>query len=147
MKNIIILVFAIVVILSSCEPRIDLDAGQWDDKAYLTNVQIFNLDIDEDAKLVEWHNNDDPMTGVRRIIISNGNAVIDKNNFTATVKLKAGESLIGSGFIFYHYGTLIEPQGDAPRAGIPNDLSSKNFTYKVHSADGSQHDWTVVIEE
>ena len=135
-----------VLILSACEPRIDLDAGQWGDKAFLTNVQIFRLDMDEDAKLVEWHNNDDPMIGVRRIIVSNGNAVIDKDNFRATVQLKAGESLVGAGFIFYHYGTLIEPQGDAPRAGIPNDLSTMNFTYRVYSADGSQHDWTVIIQ-
>jgi hypothetical protein len=146
MKNIIALAFAMIIILSACEPRIDLDSGQWGDKAFLTNVQIFKLDIDENAKLVEWHNNDDPMTGIRRIIISNGNAVIDKDNFTATVKLKAGETLEASGFIFYHYGTLIEPMGDAPKAGIPNDLSARSFIYSVHSADGSQHDWSIIIE-
>ena len=146
MKNKILLAFLSIAAFSSCEPRIDLDAGQWGDKAFLTNVQIFKVDVDENAKLVEWYNNDDPMTGVRRIIISVGNAVIDKDNFTATVKLKTGESLAGSGFIFYHYGTLIEPQGDAPKAGVPNDLSGMNFTYRLHSADGSQRDWTVVIE-
>ena len=109
-------------------------------------MQIFKLDVDEDAKLVEWHNNDEPMTGIRRLIISNGNAVIDKGNFTATVKLKSGESLVGSGFIFYHYGTRIVPQGGAPKAGIPNDLSAMTFTYRVYSADGSNHDWTIIIE-
>ena len=147
MRNLIILLlFPVVVILSSCEPRIELDIEQWGDRAFLTNVQIFKLDIDEDAKLVEWYNNQDPMTGVRRIIISDGNATIDNDNFTATVKLQVGESLVGTGFIFYHYGTLIEPLGGAPRAGIPNDLSARNFTYRVHSADGSQHDWTIIIE-
>ena len=146
MKNIRILAFATIVIISACEPRIDLDAGQWGDKAILTNVQIFKLEINEDAKLVEWHDNDDPMTGVRRMIISVGTAAIDKDNFTATVTVKAGEDLAGTGFIFYHYGTLIEPQGDAPKGGIPGDLSARTFTYRVHSADGSQHDWTVIIQ-
>ena len=145
MKKLIIFILLVTGILTSCEPRIGLDNGQWGDHAFLTNVQLFKLDINEDFKLVEWYKNEDPMTGVRRIIISEGNAVIDNDNFTATVKLKAGESLVGAGLIFYHYGTLIEPQGNAPKAGIANDLSARNFTYKVHSADGTQHDWTIII--
>ena len=135
-----------VLAISSCEPRIDLDYKQWGDKAYLTNVQIFKLDMNEEAKLVEWYRNEDPMTGVRRIIISAGNAVIDKDNFTATVTLKSGESLVGAGLIFYFTGTRIEPQGNSPRAGIPNDLSAESFTYTVHSADGTTHDWLINIE-
>ncbi len=145
MKNITGLLFVAAAVLSACEPRIDLDSGQWGDRAFLTNVQIFKLDINEDAKLVEWHNNDDPMTGVRRIIVSVGNAVIDNVNFTATVKLRPGESLVGTGLIFYHYATRIEPHAGAPRAGVPNDLSSRTFRYTAYSADGSQRDWTVSI--
>jgi hypothetical protein len=141
----IITCFAIIVAMSSCEPRIDLDYKQWGDKAYLTNVQIFKLDIDEEAKLVEWYRNEDAMTGVRRIIISAGNAVIDKENFMATVTLKPGESLVGAGLIFFSTGTRIEPKGSAPRAGIPNDLSAESFTYTVHSADGTKHDWLITI--
>lgn len=147
MKKLIVLSIIVIGILTSCEPRIGLDEGQWGDNAYLTNVQLFKLDIKEDFHLVEWYRNEDPMTGVRRIIISDGNAVIDNDNFTATVKLKDGESLVGAGLIFYHYGTLIEPLGDAPKAGIANDLSTKTFTYRVYSADGTQHDWTIIIED
>ena len=133
-------------IISSCGPRIELDEGAWGDKAFLTNVQIFKLDINENVHLVEWANNQDPMTGVRKLIISQGNATIDNTNFKATVKLTAGASLVGTGFMFFHSGTLIEPIGGAPKAGIANDLSAKNFTYRVHSADGSQHDWTIIIQ-
>jgi hypothetical protein len=146
MKNLIILLVGIAGVISSCGPRIELDYGQWGDKAFITNVQIFKLDIDDEAKLVEWHTNEEPMTGVRKIIISAGNAVIDNDNYTAKVKLRAGESLVGAGFMFYHYGTLIEPMNGAPKAGIANDLSAGQFTYRVHSADGSQHDWTIIIE-
>jgi hypothetical protein len=145
MKKILILL-AITGVITSCEPRIDLDYTQWGDKAFLTNVQIFKVDTDDQAKLVEWYKNEDPMTGVRRIVISNGNALIDRENFTATVQLKAGESLVGAGLVFYYTGTKIEPQGGAPRAGIPNDLSAESFTYTVHSADGSKHDWQIVIQ-
>ena len=144
MKKLIVFLL-VVFLITSCEPRIDLDYKQWGDKAYLTNVQIFKLDINEEAKLVEWYRNEDPMTGVRRIIISSGNAVIDKENFTATVTLKPGESLVGAGFVFFFTGTRVEPQGNSPRAGIPNDLSAESFTYTVHSADGSKHDWLIII--
>ena len=147
MKKIILIIILFASIFMSCEPRIGLDYEEWGDNAYLTNVQLFKLDIKEDFHLVEWYKNEDPMTGVRRIIISDGNAVIDNDNFTATVKLKDGESLVGAGLLFYHYGTLIEPLGDAPKAGIANDLTTKSFTYRVHSADGSQHDWTIIIED
>ena len=147
MKQLVIITILFAGIFMSCEPRIELDYEQWGDNAYLTNVQLFKLDIDEDVHLVEWYTNEDPMTGVRRIIISEGNAVIDNVNFTATVKLQEGESLVGAGLIFYHYATLIEPLGNAPKAGIANDLSAKSFTYRVHSADGSQHDWAIIIEE
>ena len=147
MKKLILLTILFLGIFTSCDPRIELDYDQWGDNANLTNVQLFKLDIKEDFKLVEWYKNEDPMTGVRRIIISDGNATIDNDNFTATVKLKQGESLVGAGLIFYHYGTLIEPLGSAPKAGIANDLSAKNYTYRVHSADGSHHDWKIQIVE
>lgn len=146
MKKFQILLIVMIVMLSSCEPRIELDYGQWGDKAFITNVQIFKLDIDKNAKLVEWFMNQDPMTGIRKIIISVGNATIDNDKFTATVKLKSGESLTGAGFVFYHYGTLIEPLDVAPKAGIANDLSARNFKYRVHSSDGTVHDWTIVIQ-
>jgi hypothetical protein len=122
-----------------------MDFEQWGDQAFITNVQIFKLEIDEDVHLVEWANNEEPMTGVRRIVISTGTAVIDNENFTATVKLDDGESLVGAGFLFYHYGTLIEPLDGAPVAGIANDLSAGSFTYRVYSADGTIHDWLINI--
>lgn len=146
MKNVILYIIVSMAILSSCDQRIELDEGAWGDKAFLTNVQIFKLDINENAHLVEWANNQDPMTGVRKLIISQGNATIDNTNFKATVKLVAGASLAGAGFVFFHTGKLIEPMGGAPKAGIANDLSAKSFIYKVHSADGSQHDWTIIVE-
>ena len=86
------------------------------------------------------------VTRVRNITISNGTAVIDSVDFVAKVKLKAGEDLKYAGFRIYHKGTLVEPINGTPKAGIVTDLSAKEFTYRISSADGSKHDWKIVIE-
>lgn len=148
MKNInlkVVLAIILVTSLFSCDPRIEMDMTQWGDKALLTNVQLFNLQIDPSAKIYEWAQNGDSIAGVRQVIISTGNAVIDLPNFTATVKLASGKNLVGAGIIFYFYGSLIEPLNGAPKPGIVSNISAGSFKYRVHSADGSSHDWTIII--
>jgi len=131
----------------SCEPRIELDLGQWGDKALITNVELFKLESNDAAELVEYHLNDELVTGVRKIVISQGLSTIDNENHVATVKLKAGNSLTEAGIMIYHSGTSIEPKQNAPKAGIVSDLSAGSFVYRVNSADGSYHDWIINITQ
>lgn len=129
----------------SCEPRIEMDMAAWGDQAFIENVQLFKLDIKDDVKLQEWYENETLVTGVRNITISVGTAVIDAETFTATVTIVAGEDLSRIGIKFWHKATLIEPLGGAPKAGTINDFSARSFNYRLHSADGSEHDWTINI--
>ena len=147
MKRVYVLLSVIAVMISACQPRIEMDMSTWGDHAYIDNVEIIKLDIDDEVKLQEYYENETPLTvpGVRAIIISEGKAAIDSANFVANVKLKAGEKLKYAGFRIYHKGVLVEPI-DAPKAGIVTDLTSKKFVYRLKSADGSVHDWTINIE-
>lgn len=147
MKNTVLLAVMFILCIS-CEPRINMDMTQWGDHAYIDNVELVKLEIDDEAKLQEYYQNGTPLavTGVRNIIISDGTARIDSVNFVATVKLKAGEKLKYAGFRIYHKGTLVEPINNSPKAGIVSDLSTKEFSYRLSSADGSKHDWKIVIE-
>ncbi len=141
-------IFLIIAVVSSCtKPRIELDLGQWGDHAFLNNVQLFKLNIDDSAHLADWYMYGNSVTGVRQVIISQGNAAIDSLNFTATVRLMPGNSLDKAGFLFYFLGNRIEPLNDSPKAGIVTDLKKGTFTYRVHSADGTNHDWKVNIKQ
>ena len=136
-----------VLAMLSCEPRIELDLGKWGDKAFITNVELFKLENNDEAELVEYYLNDELVTGVRKIVISQGLSTIDNENHVATVKLKAGNTLTEAGILLYHSGTFIEPQQNSPKAGIVSDLSAGSFVYRVNSADGSYHDWTINITQ
>ncbi len=139
------LLILILVVLSACEPRIEMDMSQWGDNAFINNVQVFKLETKDGVKLEEYYVDETTVTGTRRVVISEGNAAIDKENYTVTVTLGAGESFEHIGLLIYHYGTKVEPLNDAPIAGIINDLSAGSFTYRVHSADGTVHDWLINI--
>lgn len=147
-KNILGCICICVCALFSCEPRIEMDMNQWGDHAYIDNVEIVKLEIDDEVKLQEYYQDETPLAvvGVRKITISDGKSIIDSINFIAKVKLKDNENLKYSGLCIYHKGTLVEPIDDAPKAGIMADLSAKEFTYRISSADGSKHDWKIVIE-
>ena len=143
MKKILYLLALLALV--SCEPRIDMDMSQWGDHAYIDNVEIVKLDIDDNAKLAEYYQNETPiaMTGVRQIVISQGKSEIDSLDFVATVKLKAGEELKYAALKIYHKGTHVKPLNNTPKAGIVTDLSKGELKYRVLSADGSKHDWTI----
>lgn len=148
MKNIKIQFgFFLLIVLSlySCDPRIEMDMDQWGDNAFINNVQLFKLETKDGVKLEEYYVDGTTVTGTRRVTVSSGTAVIDEANYTATVTLKAGESFEYIGLLIYHYGTKVEPLNGAPVAGVINDLSDGAFQYRVYSADGTTHDWTIYI--
>lgn len=148
MKKILLASVITCATLLSCEPRIEMDMGQWGDHAYIDNVEVIKLEIDDEVRLQEYYQNETPLmvTGVRNITISDGMAEIDSLNYVATVKLKEGESLEYAGFKIYHKGALVEPLNGSPKAGIVSDLTAREFTYRLSSADGSKHDWKIIIE-
>lgn len=150
MKNIKIqLGFLLVMLVSlcSCEPRIEMDMGQWGDNSDITNVQIMKLETQDGVKLEEYYVDETTLTGTRRVVVSSGAAAVDEVAHTVTVNLKAGETITGLAFLIYHYGTRVEPLNGAPTAGIIGDLSTGPYTYRVHSADGSHTDWTIAVNQ
>ncbi len=130
--------------LFSCEPRIDFDEGQWGDTAIITNVNIFTLQGDE-HQLQEYYENGILTPARRRLFISTGNATIDNENFIATIAVPASQDITRAGIVIYHQSVRVEPVGSSPVAGILADLSAKEFVYKLVSADGTTHDWTIKI--
>lgn len=148
MKRIIaIIVILYPILFFSCEPRIEMDMEQWGDQAFIENVQLFKLEIKDSVKLQEWYENQTVVTGVRHTTISSGAAEIDQDAYIATVKLNAGEDITRVGIQFWHKARLIEPLDGAPKAGTINDFSDRSFKYRLYSADGTIHDWTVNITD
>lgn len=146
-KNQFGFLLVVLVSLCSCEPRIEMDMSQWGDTSIIENVQLFKLETRDGVKLEEYYVDETTVTGTRRVIVSNGSAAIDEESNTATVTLKSGETFTGIGFLITHRGTTVEPLNGAPVAGIINDLSTGPFTYRVHSADGSFTDWTIIVNQ
>lgn len=144
-KNILYLVILVFAgMLYSCEPRIDFDEGQWGDTAFITNVNIFTLQVDE-HQLQEYYESGVLTPARKRLFISSGNATIDNENFIATVTVPENEDITRAGIVIYHQCVRVEPVGSSPVAGILADLSAKEFVYKLVSADGTTHDWTIRI--
>lgn len=145
MKN-ILFILVIMGIISSCEQRIEMDLGQWGDHAHIDNVQVFKL-FTEEAQLSEYYLFGELTPGVQIAYISQGKAVIDSVAFTATVQLRAGENLTEAGIQIWHKADMVEPIGDTPVAGIVTNLTGKELKYRLTSANGVQHDWTITIIE
>ncbi len=143
-NNLILIILVLVGTLFSCEPRIDFDRGQWGDTAFITNVNIFNLQMAE-HELQEFYENGELTPARRRIFINIGNAEIDEANFTATVTVPASADLTRAGIVIYHQSMRVVPVGNTPTAGTLTDLSSGDFVYTLVSADGTTHDWTIKI--
>ena len=147
MKNIFINLVILVFfggLITSCNPRIEMDLEQWGDHAFIDNVQIFNIQT-QDQQLQEYYTSGVVTPASRRIYVSVGNATVDMVNFTATVKVPASVDLTKVGIEFFHKAVKIEPLNNAPIAGILNDFSAKQFVYRLESADGTTHDWTIII--
>lgn len=149
MKNIKNKLFFLLtlVIFSSCEPRIDLDKGQWGDNSELINVLLYVYDF-QDHELQEFRETGELTPGVRKVLRSTG-ASIDDVNHTASIDLPANYSLVDDVVViaFQHNGTKVEPLNGAPTAGLPADLTNGPYTYRVHSADGNFTDWAITINQ
>jgi len=146
MKKIIKYFLSIFILSSlvSCEPRIELDLTQWGDHASINNVQVFTLQVDN-QQLQEFYTSGELTPSIRRLVVSTGIAVIDPVALTATVKVPVSVDITRVGIIFYHQAEKIEPLNGSPKAGIIADFSAKSFSYKLTSADGTTHDWTIIL--
>jgi hypothetical protein len=147
MKNIFINAFIVVLsvsLFSSCSPRIEMDLAQWGDHAFIDNVQIFNIQM-QDQQLQEYYTGAVITPASKRIYVSVGNATIDLVNYKATVKVPSTVDLTKVGIEFFHKAVKIEPLNNAPIAGLIKDFSAKQFVYRLASADGTTHDWTIII--
>lgn len=149
MKNykIAIVLFSLAIVFS-CDPRLDMDYDQWGDNAFITNVQIFAKEVKDDFQMAEFYENGDYTTGVRRIILGKTKVVIDNETFTVTITVPSGNDLSQSGFLITHNSTKVEPLEGSPAGGIVSNLTPPStFRYRLHSADGTTHDWTIDIVE
>ena len=147
MKKAFINIFVVILTTSlffSCTPRVEMNMNQWGDHAIIENVQIFNIQL-QDQQLQEYYTSGVLTPASRRTYVSIGNAVIDLVNFKATVKVPLTLDLTKVGIEFFHKAVKIEPLNGAPIAGIVKDFSAKQFVYKLYSADGTTHDWTIII--
>ena len=140
-KHIIIVMSLLAFVFSSCEPRIELDEGQWGDHAIITNVLLFIIE-EEEHELQEHYVNGETTTGIRRYFISS-NSVIDLESATVVVEVPGDTDLTNVGLVIRHEAVKIEPLDDSPKAGYLDDFSLGPYTYRVISADGTKRDWTI----
>ena len=136
--------FILLVLCISCQPRVELDLTRYGDTAFLLDARLFYLE-QADRQVFEGTGT---VTGARRVFFSKGAAAIDNTNFTATITVSGADAALLSeaGIVFTHRATKIEPQGGAPKAGVPANFAESPFTYKVFSADGTTHDWLIDIK-
>ena len=143
-KHIVSGLSLLALVLCSCEPRIDLDNGQWGDNAVITDVLLFTL-REQEHQLQEYYENDETATGVQRQFLSTTSA-IDAGAASVTVTVPANVDLTNVGLVIRHKAVKIEPQGSAPKAGFLEDFSNGPYTYRVVSADGTERDWTIIFD-
>ncbi|MCF7567770.1 hypothetical protein L3X37_05245 [Sabulilitoribacter arenilitoris] len=141
MKKTIYIIIGLVTILTSCDPRVELDRGQFGDHAFIDRVRVFNHLV-ESHELQEFFETGELTDGIRRNLVD-VSTVIDSTAATAVTTLLAGTDLSNVAIFFVHRAEKIEPIGNAPKAGLLNDFSSGPYQYKLISADGTVRDWTL----
>lgn len=147
MINIKSILFSLVVLMAvACNPRVSLDEGQWGDKAYITNVQIFSNEEKNDFHLAEFYENGQNTTGVRRILLDGTKVSIDNEMFTVKITIPEGNDLSNAGFLVSHSSKLVEPVEGSPVCGTLVNLNKEQYKYKLYSADGTTRVWTIVLE-
>ncbi|WP_157757646.1 DUF5018-related domain-containing protein [Pseudalgibacter alginicilyticus] len=149
MKNIKNILFFLltIVMFSSCEPRVELDRGQWGNNSDLINVLLYVYEFDE-HELQEFYDTGELTPSVRKVQRGTG-VNIDDINHTASIDLPAAYSLVDDVVVIavQHHGTLVEPLNGAPTMGLPADLTGGSYTYRIHSADGNYTDWVITVNQ
>lgn len=146
--KIITVLSLMVFALFSCQPRIDLDEGQWGDHAFIEEVLIFIIE-EEEHELQEYYENGETTTGIRRQFLNTSSDISDdESSLTGSVVVTVpnGTDLSNIGIVIRHTAKSVEPLNGSPEAGYLNDFSGGPFSYRIVSADGTERDYTVTIE-
>ncbi|WP_316812653.1 DUF5018-related domain-containing protein [Pedobacter heparinus] len=152
MKNnkIRLIAFLMILSLGACtKARIEPDFSIYGDKAFITAVTTFDY-----ITVTNPLNYNEPVTGYQVRGLSN-TTTIDRVNFKINVVVNNPTGTISPsnpalditkmGIRLANEATKIEPLNGAPAAGVIADFSKGPYVYRVYSADGSQHDWTISI--
>jgi len=141
-KNILYsLMLMSLLLLSACmKPSVELDDTQWGDNANITTAQLFKYD-----EVKNQLGYGEVVTGYQTTGITTTSNVVDKGQATVRIVAVKGTDLTKVGIRFTHFAKTIEPMNGAPVAGIIADFSKGQFTYRLHSADGTIRDWTILI--
>ncbi|MCT4591262.1 MAG: hypothetical protein N4A71_25815 [Carboxylicivirga sp.] len=139
MKEYIIFIIAMVAFVA-CEPRIDLDKGQWDMEAEITDVFVYTLEQSE-ITLPDGSK----VMGTTKVTVSSAYDV-DSENATITITLKDGTERSQLSAYFYHTGKAIEPLDNSPKLGELADWSSDTYKYRVVTEGKLYKDWVVTIQ-
>ncbi|WP_316837307.1 DUF5018-related domain-containing protein [Pedobacter nutrimenti] len=141
MKNskIQFIAFLMIISLGACtKARIEPDFSIYGDKAFITGITTFDY-ITITRKL----NYNEEVTGYQVRGLANA-STIDKVNFKISVLVtNPAADLSKMGIRISNDATKIEPLNGAPAAGTIGDYSKGPYVYRVYSADGTIHDWTI----
>lgn len=144
MKNLIYTFIGLLIVAVACEPRIDLDLGQFGDRAFINRVIVFELEGDE-HELQEFAETGVLTPGIRRNVIDLATS-IDSIAATAISTVPTDTDLTNVAIGFLHEADRIEPLDGAPRAGFLADFSNSPYRYRLFSADGTIRDWAVTLQ-
>jgi hypothetical protein len=140
-KWLIVLLIIISISTTSClKQRVELDDTVWGDQANITGAVLFKY-----TTVTNQLGNAEPVTGYQNTGITTASNVVDKSQATVRIVAIKGTDLTKIGIRFTHAAKTIEPINGAPVAGTIADFSKGQFTYRLHSADGTDRDWTILI--
>lgn len=139
MKNLSILI-GILLAITSCDPRVEMDFSQWEMEAEITDVFIYmlqqdNVDLPDDTSV----------DGTKKVTVSESYDV-DSGAATVTMTLKEGTDRSKLSIYIYHTGNGIVPLENSPEPGVLADWSSNTYKYRVTTESDLSKDWTFIIE-
>lgn len=146
--NYIVFLFCACMALTSCEPRIKFDEGQWGDHAIITGVRLFTI-VGEEHELQEFYESGILTPGLKRQFISIDDVIssfdAEKMSGEPKIVVTVGNDvdLTKVGIVIRHEAKKIVEVKGAPRAGFVSDFSKGPFYYNAVSADGTVREWEI----
>lgn len=124
--------------LFSCiKPRVELKDNLYGDKAVITAVNVFRYN-----EVKNELNYKDSVTGYQSVTVSSI-VTVDAPEYKVDIVTSKGTDLTHIGIRITNYAKLVEPLDGAPVAGEIGDFSRGPYTYRLHSSDGTVHDWAL----
>jgi hypothetical protein len=140
-KFLAINIFIVLFCFACTKPRIEPDNSIYGDKAFVNSVNTFYYkEVKSDLNYGEQ------VTGYQKLTIANTQSVDKDNKKINIILAKVPQAdLTKIGIAINTDAQSVEPLNGSPKAGLIGDFSKGPYVYRLHSADGTTRDWTLVF--